>query len=260
MIPEFERTGPTPIYLQIKEWILQQVARGVWQEHDKLKSETDIAAELSVSRGTVRKAITELIDEGILVRIHGRGTFVASRVLEQPLAERLVAFSEDLMSRGIPFTTQVLEKKFLIPPESVASVLPVRKVFFLKRVRMVRQEPVVLLHNYVMHTKCPGIEDIDFIQYRLFQVLEEQFGLALDWGRRLFEARVATAEVARLLEISECAPVMYAEQIVYLNDGSPVELSHLWFRGDRFKLSATVRRNNAAKDSGATPHFTQQAR
>ncbi len=251
-LPEVVRTGPTPIYLQIKSWIQQQVELGIWPEHFKLMSETDLADAWGVSRGTVRKAITELIDEGLLIRIHGRGTFVASGRIEQPLAERLVAFSEDLISKGIPFETQVLACAVIEAPPRIASFLsvgPNRQVLFLKRVRLVAKTPLILLHNYVVYERCPGIERVNFEKYRLFEVLEEQYGLQLDWGRRYFEAQVADEEKARLLDISPCDPVMNLEQVVYLTDGAPIEFSDVWLRGDRFRLAATVRRGGVGYSS-----------
>jgi DNA-binding GntR family transcriptional regulator len=248
MIPAIDRAGPTPLYLKIKEWIKQQIEQGIWPEHYKLLSETDLASELDVSRGTVRKAITELIEEGMLVSIHGRGTFVASRRLEQPLAERLVAISEDLISKGIPFETQVITQSLIDPDERIASLLSISKadrVFFLKRVRYVGNTPLILLHNYVVYQETPGIEKIDFTRHRLFEILEDHFGLDLDWGKRTFEAQVADAETASLLGIMECDPVMYLEQIVFLKSGTPVEMSDVWLRGDRYRLSAIVKRDKA---------------
>src|SRR4026207_2090083 len=130
-----DREDPTPIYQQIKDWLRQQIKHGAWPEHYKLKAETDLAIEWGVSRGTMRKAIMELIEEGFLTRIHGRGTFVASSVLEQPLAERFVTFSEDLTANGIAFETQVIEQSIIKPAENVTSLLglqPGDEVFFLK--------------------------------------------------------------------------------------------------------------------------------
>ena len=105
--PDLDRTGPAPIYLQIETWIREQIAAGAWPPRFKLKAEVDLATELDVSRGTVRKAISDLMAEGLLTQTHGRGTFVSPHVVEQPLADRLVTFSEDLISKGIPFETRV---------------------------------------------------------------------------------------------------------------------------------------------------------
>lgn len=249
MMPNLSRTGPTPIYRQIEDWIRQEIQSGAWAEHHKLKSEDDMSAQLGVSRGTVRKAITELIAEGLLVRTHGRGTFVSGNALEQPLAERLVTFSEDLISQGIAFDTHVLEQRLIQPNQRVTSLLSVPaggQVFFLKRIRSIGGQPITLLHNYVAYDRCPGIEAADFTRYRLFEVLEEHFGLPIGWGHRSFEARTADSEVAHLLSISESDPVMYMEQIAYVRDDTPIELSDLWIKGDSYRLSAVLRRGDSS--------------
>lgn len=252
MIPELDRTGPTPIYRQIEHWMQQQIAGGAWPEHYKLKSEDDLAAELGVSRGTVRKAVAALTAEGVLTRVHGRGTFVSSSRIEQPLAERLITFSEDLISRQIPFETRVLEQSVIHPSERVASLLsvpPGAEVLYLKRVRIVNRTPLIVLHNHVKIERCWGIEKVDFTRYRLFEALEDLFGLELDWAQRTFEAQVANGELADLLKIPEGDPLMYLEQVLYLQDGSPIELSDVWLRADHLRLSARVSRRGAIRQT-----------
>jgi len=209
-------------------------------------AETELASELTVSRGSVRKAIGQLIAQGLLVQVHGRGTFVSAGRLEQPLADRLVTFSEDLIAKGIPFETHVLETSVGPASQRVASLLSLspeeQNVLVLKRVRNVAGSPLIYLINHVAVSRCPGIERVDFSRYRLVEALEEVLGLDIDWARRTFEAQCASKEVAELLALSEGCPVMYMEQVLYLRDGSPIELSDLWLRGDRFRLSAIVTR------------------
>ncbi len=247
--PDLEREGPTPIYQQLKEWMRDQIVTGAWSNNYKLQAEADLAVIWEVSRGTVRKAIAELADEGLLRRTHGRGTFVASDVLEQALANRMETFSEDLIRRGIPFTTVVLEQEIRSADAKTAGWFntPVgTPILCLKRVRLVDGEPIILLHNYVLQSHCPGIETMDFRQLRLFEVLEEHFHMEVKRGRRTFQAIPADEHVAARLDMPLAAPVMYIEQQSYLTDGAPVEVSNLWLRGDRFKLSAEVQRNQLA--------------
>ena len=119
----------------------------------------DLAAEPAVSRGTVRKAIAELIAEGLLIQTHGRGTFVAPHVVEQPLADRFVTFSEDLISKVFPFETRLLDQIVLTARGHVAALLQVKpgaKVLYLRRVRLVDEEPLILLHNYVVYAAAPA--------------------------------------------------------------------------------------------------------
>lgn len=245
MPPRLRRDGPVPIYQQILEWMRVNIASGRWAENHKLKSETDLVEDLGVSRGTIRRAIGELIDEGLLVRVHGRGTFVSRPKLEQPLADNLVTFSEDLITQGIPFETTVLEQEVVQPGEAISALLnvaPDGKVFALKRLRAVGGVPVILLHNYVVYDRCPAIETCDFHNERLFEVLEQEYDLHLAWGKRTFEARAGSASVRARLELEKGDPLMYIQQLVHLEDGSPIELSDLWIRGDRFKLSTRLKR------------------
>jgi DNA-binding GntR family transcriptional regulator len=236
------------IYQQVADWILQQIQSGAWPEHYQLPSEIDLATRLGVSRGTVRKAIADLLNRGSLVVIHGRGTFVSSRTLEQSLADRLVAFSEDLIEQGIPYATQVIEQRLIAPPRKIASLLAAEEteqLFLLKRVRTIHQTPIVVLDNYVSIRHCPGIEQIDFRTERLFQTLEGRYGLELGWGWRTFQAKRAPEAIATLLGDQAQAPVMYMEQLVYLKNGEPIEYSNIWLRGESFRLSAVVMRDKS---------------
>lgn len=253
MPPDLQRAVPVPIYKQIEDWMRQQILSGAWPEHYKLPSEVDLAADLKVSRGTVRKAILSLTADRLLLQIHGRGTFVSSERLEQPLAERLLTFSDDLLLKHIPFETHVLEQSVGTPPPRVASLLalpPNARALTLKRVRVVAGTTYVLLHNYVAYDRCPGIENVDFSQARLFETLEKQYGLELDWGSRYFEAQAADDELAAILHIQPCQPVMYMQQIVYLRGGMPIEMSDMWVGGSHFRLSATIKRGQAGALTG----------
>ncbi|MBI5670183.1 MAG: GntR family transcriptional regulator [Chloroflexi bacterium] len=253
MPPDLQRAGPQPIYKQIVDWMRQQITSGDWPEHYKLPSEIDLAAELQVSRGTLRKAILELTADGLLLQIHGRGTFVSSERLEQPLAERLLTFSDDLIQRNIPFETRVIEQTVIVPPPRVASLLalpPGARALCLKRLRIVAGTTYVLLHNYVAYDRCPGIETVDFAQARLFETLEKRYRLELDWGSRYFEAQSANNELAALLHIQPCDPVMYMQQIAYLREGAPIEMSDMWVGGSYFRLSVTVKRSKSGGLTG----------
>lgn len=240
-----DRRSPEPLYRQIRNWIVHEMDSGRWPVHYKLPAEDDLARMLEVNRGTLRQALRELITAGRLTQIHGKGTFVASVHIEQPLAEELITFSEDLLERHIAFRTEVLEQMVIMPPQRIRSLLGLPSdgaVFYLKRIRTIQDKPVIVLKNYVALHRCPDIVKVDFTRYRLFEVLEQMFGLRVDWGRRTFAAQGADNETAALLGVPTGDPTIYIEQVVYLDDGSPIELSDVWLQGDRFRLSATVKR------------------
>src|SRR5258705_2733842 len=154
---ELNRTTPTPIYLQLEGLLRRQVDSGEWPPHLKLPAEVELARAMQVSRTTLRRAIKALTAQGKLLRVHGRGTFVASPLLEQPLAGSLVAFSEELSQRGIAFETRLISQSLMAPPARVASLLslaPGERVFALRRVRLICDEPIIHFENYVVVQHC----------------------------------------------------------------------------------------------------------
>lgn len=249
--PHLDPGSPEPLYIQIKRWVQEETSAGRWPPRYKLPAEEDLSVFLGVSRGTLRKAIQELIAEGLLLQIHGKGTFVAAAGIEQPLAQELLAFSEHLAQRGISYETVVLRQETHVPPPRVASLLRLgagQPVLLLERVRLVEGVPVAYMENRVPLYLAPGLEEVDFITQGLFQTLEQRYGLHLNWGNRTFEAIPANSEQAAHLGIAPGAPIFYVEQLVFLADGTPVEQSDVWLRGDRFRMSAVVRRRRAVPD------------
>ncbi len=246
-----DRARPEPVFRQIKNWLDSEIARGAWPLHAKLPAEDELARQLGVNRGTLRKAIAELIIEKKLIQIHGKGTFVSAdsataRAVEGPLAESLVAFSEELMLQGIAFQTEVLGVSRGVPDARVAAFLSLgigAEAVSLRRKRRVDGAPIAYLENHVSAALCPGLETRDWEQNGLFQVLEGDYNLRLAWARRTFEARLASPDLARALEVEIGAPLLYLEQISYLEDGRPIECSDVWLRGDRFKLSSILTRD-----------------
>lgn len=248
------KSAPKPIYQQIADWMIQQIQQENWPEHYQLPNEVELSEKLAVNRGTLRKAIADLRRKGFLVAVHGRGTFVKAKTLEQPLAGHLITFSEDLLMKGITYTTQVLRNEITAIPEDIRQLLGVKgeSIFYLHRVRAIQDKPIIVLENYVIPDQLPGIDGIDFTRERLFYVLENTYHIGLDWGWRTFEARIAPTEISRLLKIGKCDPVMYMEQLVYKKDGEPIEYSQVWLRGDSFRLSAQVKRKHEAFESGGS--------
>lgn len=242
---ELDRDGPVPIYRQIESWMRHKIQSGAWRENSQIPAEEELAVKLSVNRGTLRKSVASLIQSGHLERVHGKGTFVSRSHVEHPLADSFITFSESLLERNVPYETEVRSAQVVPADTRVASLLALEEgaqTFSLERIRRVNDEPVVLLKNHVVYAHCRGIERVEFERVRLFDALEKDFGLTIDWGQRTFQASSANSEEGRLLEIEPGSPVMYVQQVSHLEDNMPVELSDLWFRGDQFRLSARVKR------------------
>ncbi|MDQ0614054.1 DNA-binding GntR family transcriptional regulator [Microbacterium sp. W4I4] len=240
-----DRHLPLAIHAQISDGFRTRIASGEWPPSYRLPSEPELARELAVSRGTLRKALHTLIQEGLLRQVRGKGTFVTSATIEPAIAQKLSTLSEDYASQGIVTTTEVLESGLVVPPSPVAALLNVEsdgRVFRLYRRHVAVNGPVALLHNYVRATDVRGIDDIDFTKERLFATIEGVYRLKIATARRSFSAQRATAKTAELLEIAEGDPVQYLEQVTYLADGRPIEYSDVWIRSDRLRVTSLLSR------------------
>lgn len=233
------------IHAQISEGIRSRIATGEWPAHYRLKSEPELAAELGVSRGTLRRALTTLIEEGLLRQVRGRGTFVTSTTFEPSIAQRLSTLSEDFANQGIVFETQVLASEAIDPPRPVAALLDVPaagRVLRLRRLRSTAGRPVTRLTNYVRLDLTPGIIDTDFSSESLFGTLEGRYGLKIGTARRTFSAEAATDEIAAALQLQAGEPVQYMQQVTYLADGRPIEYSDVWIHSGRLQVTSLLSR------------------
>ena len=252
MSPELNHQSAIPVYQQISDWIRKKIHTGEWQDDEKLMSETDLAKSFNVSRGTIRKAIETLISEKLLVRIHGKGTFVRNQILlEQKPTWRLAGFSRDLKSRGIPYSTEVLEGTITSPSEMIRDALrlsPGEKIFHLKRLRKIKDQPVLLIENHINYKYCMGVEEIDFSQQQLYVTLEDQFNIQFDWSKRTYKSQQATSEIAKLLKLESHAALMYIEELYHDKLSFPIEFTLAWFDANVFHISTIIKREEEKRE------------
>lgn len=242
---ELDRAAPSALHSQISDAIRSRIISGQWPPHHRLKSEPELAVELGVSRGTLRRALSTLIDEGLLRQVQGRGTFVTETLLEPAVAQKLSTLSEDFASQGIRLDTTVVESGIVDPPGYVGALLRVpdgAQVLRLIRVRSTVDRPIALLHNYVRIDLAPGIEKVDFASESLFGTLEGRCQLKIGTARRTFSAQAATPDVARALSVAESSPVQYLEQLTFLADGDPVEYSDVWIDSSELRVVTLLAR------------------
>ena len=250
--PNLQRNSPTPIFEQITDWMRAKIHSGEWHNNQQIPSESDLCDNLNVSRGTVRKAIEVLISEKLLVRIHGKGTFVKNKVLlEQQPTWRLAGFSRDLISRGIPYSTTVVRKQVAPPSEDVRSLMklpPDSKVFNMLRLRKINEQPVLLIENNILYGCCPGVETIDFEENQLYITLEKDFNMQFDWANRTYRAILADRDIAELLNLPKNAPLMYLEELYHDLHSTPIEFTRAWFDAQVFSIKTTIHREDEKKE------------
>jgi DNA-binding GntR family transcriptional regulator len=241
-----DKAHPEPLWRQVAGAMRENISSRRWPEHHKLTAEEDLASELDISRGTLRRALGALVDEGLLVQIQGRGTFVTAKSTDLPLAQRLVSLHELLALSEKETTTEVVSREVTQGSDVVRDALGVaegERVLWLRRRMLVDGEVFVLLDNYVRHALCAGIEERDFASVALFAAIEE-CGLQIGWGRRNFSARAAKTigPQSTLLTPDPNEPILYLEQTTHLVDDRPIEYSDVWIRGDKLRVTTVLHR------------------
>lgn len=241
----FTKDGPNALHRQISETFRARIASGDWPQHYRLKAEPELARDLGVSRGTLRRALTTLLEEGLLQKVRGKGTFVTSAIVEPAIAQRLSTLTEDFTAQGIDTQAAMLECRLKVPPRPVAALLDLpegQTALFLMRRKSTASGVVALIENHVRADRTPGIEGVDFASHSLFGTLEDRYRLKISSARRTFSAQVGDARICAALDMPEGAPVQYLQQITYLADGSPIEYSDVWINSARLRVTSLLSR------------------
>jgi GntR family transcriptional regulator len=243
---DLTRTEGIPLYVKIRESLRQQIVSGELTMGQKLPAEDELAAQFGVSRMTVRQGITDLIDDGLLYRRHGVGTFVAYPHVERDHS-RLTNFFESSESKGIiPKATVITLEVIPVKPRAAKALYLAEgePVIRIKTLRYANDIPVTVHDAYIPRKLFATILDQDrkTLETQPLWSFFESCGYRVKSAVQKLEAREADEELARLMEIEEGAPVLYKERTVYADDGTPVEFTYCYNRGDRYSLTVTLHR------------------
>lgn len=232
-----------PYYIQLIEVLKEKIQSGEWQAGDQIPSEPDLCESYGVSRTVVRQALREIELEGLITRRKGKGTFVSEPKLSESLAQKLTGFYQDMVERGHTIETQVLHHETVPANKKVAEYLgvdPGTPVIYIKRLRFIKGEPIVLVTSYLPLQLCPELADADITNKSLYEFLENECGVIIAYGRRSIEAVPANQTEAELLQIELGAPLILLDSVSYLEDDTPIEYYHAVHRGDRSKFEVEL--------------------
>lgn len=232
--------APVPKYYYLKETILERITNGTWAAGSAIPPEPELCREFGVSRITVRRAIGDLVHEGKLYTIQGKGTFIARPKLDERFIHRAFGFFEDMERQGQSLTTRVIQQQIIPAPETVATYLqisPGTPVHCLVRLRSVQDETVLVSTTYIPEALCPDLVHDDLTNGSLYRWLQTRYGLTVARAERTVEAVAAQQREAKLLDIALYSPLLLLESVVYLPNGKPLEYSSTFHRGDRTRVS-----------------------
>lgn len=232
--------GSGPLYLKLRNRVEKAISEGLLGDGDALPSERDIAELADVSRVTVRKAVQDLVKDGVLVQRHGSGTFVSKPVarVEQPLS-RLTSFTEDMTRRGWRGRSEWLTRgRFAPSPEEMVSLglAPGDEVSRIERLRIVDGMPLAIERASISTRLLPDPDAVDVSLYAALDVHGNRPVRAL----QRISATNLRADDAELLGIEPGDAGLRIERISYLESGRVVEFTRSLYRGDAYDFVAEL--------------------
>jgi len=241
------------LHRQVYRLIADKIARGELAPGQRIPPERTLAEQLGVSRVTIRRALRELAEAGLVDSASGRGSFVSGGPLAEP-PNALMGFSELGSARGLTPTARVLEavvRPATFDEAGLFGVAPGADVFYLRRLRLLDPDPTAVDGSRVPLIRAPGLADVDFSTRSLYATLDAA-GIGPVRADYTVHAAAASAEEASLLGLEPDAPILVTETVAYDNGGRLVELGTTAYPGDRYRFTATLtRRQTAARASAA---------
>lgn len=230
-----------PLYLQLKRWIEDAIHSGALNAGDALPSERDLAQKTDVSRVTVRKAVTQLVKDGVLVQRHGSGTFVATRTqrVEQSLSQ-LTSFTEDMARRGMAVRAEWLDRGIYIPSPEETVILGLSSgghVARISRLRLTGDAPLAIERATLSADILPEPQKIEDSLYRHL----DKSGYRPVRAIQRIRAENLGEKDAKLLDLPVGTAGLRIERTSYLASGRVIEFTRSIYRGDTYDFVAELR-------------------
>jgi GntR family transcriptional regulator len=232
------RDSPIPLHHQVRNYVLGCIERGELQPGQQLLQEREYAARFGISLAPVRQAILDLVKEGYLFRVPGRGTFVREQKVEEKISI-LSSFSESMRAKGLDAVLRVVEQRVGSAPPAVRAMFETgdQQFVFLQRVALVENKAIALLSSYLPARLIPGIESLDFNGRSLYKTLEERYGIVLVRAESTIEVVRCRGAQSSVLGIPPGTPMLQVEGKTYDVTDQCVEFSQVLYRADRFRFT-----------------------
>jgi GntR family transcriptional regulator len=228
-------------YRQVADVLREQIQRGLYPAGFQIKTEHELSDEFGVSRTTVRQAVAELVDEKVLVRRQGRGTFV----LEAPPPTTGLVFSgslNDLTKASRRFRVITAEIVHGSAPPRIADILQrdPSELSHIVRVRHFDGAPLARTENFLPRAIGERLTPATLRSDSLLQILAERFGIRFTRARQAITAAMAEPSVASALDIPVGAPILDVERLMFTDDGPPFEVVRSVYPGGRYVFEAEL--------------------
>lgn len=232
-----------PLYQRLAESLKAEIMSRTWRPGDRLPSESDLAARYEVAPGTARQAISQLVEEGLLERRQGTGTFVRKPSFDASLF-RFFRFQTEDGKRLIP-ESRILRREVVEAPSAVSqalSIAPKSPVISMSRLRLLDGVPVMAEEIWLDQTRFDAFMEMEEAEIGplLYPIYDSRFDQIVARAKECLTVEAINDVYARLLRLDEGAPVIVIERLALGFDGMPIEWRRSRCRADRFQYHIEI--------------------
>ena len=231
------KDSPIPLYKQVRKLILDDIKS--LEPFSRIGSERDYSKKFDVSRITVRNAFHKLVQEGYLIRIVGKGTYV-SKDSESSEFSQTISFTED-MKRYKYYNThsKIIKFEIINAKQELTNKLEINtgdKVYRLHRLRYINNIPMAIQDSFTVYDLCPTLDKYDFSHESLYRVFKEFFNFKLAYSNNTLEARISNKSEEQMFSLNKQIPVFILTQTIFIESGKPIEYVKSIYRCDKYKF------------------------
>ena len=230
-----------PLYFQLEQIIKSKILTGGFSPGEKIPTETELCDAYQVSKITVRQAILNLVNAGLLVRKQGKGTFARKNGAKSASTFKFSGNINDFISDGLKMKeVKPLDVTKTKSSSNVAKMLNIEvgeDVVQVRRTRNFNNVPVSYIKNYLPLEIGKKIKRKDLLSYSMLQILRDKLRIPISNGIQYIDAIVADYDVSSALSVNIFSPVLYSELIIFAKDKKPVEYAQHFFRPDQFRYT-----------------------
>ena len=243
---KINRNSSEPIYKQLAEIYRRQIEMGELLPGDTFPTEEKLIQTYQISRVTVRKAIMLLVDEGLLIRQSGKGTFINNKKIEENM-ESLQGFAE-LMSLEYPEQYMLVDQFKTIPATRKAARnlnTPVdQSIQYIKRYHLIQSKPIAYVEIYLPDEIGSLMTAEEIVNTPIYTLIDQKTDIEIWRATQTIRAISADREIAESLQIPVNSPILYIERVTYSTQNKPIEYIQLYYPGGRHEIIMELFRNS----------------
>lgn len=232
-----DKESKIPLYCQLMKIIIADIEHTLPRDA-QLPSEREVCEKYQLSRSTVRQAFLELQREGYIYKIHGKGTYVSPKKVNQDLL-KFYSFTNEMKKLGKNPSSKVLRFKMVYCDKKLAQKLKMSvgsKLYCFSRLRLADEEPMIIETSYIPCTRFFGLTEEDLNESAMYDIFARRFAVDITYAEETFQAVPTDEKVAQALQIRKEIPCLKLERFTYEKD-KVIEYTVSMARGDQFVYS-----------------------